>query len=285
MNVTEAIERNHYLAGQGRPEEGLKVLIEASHENSDPALELEIALCYAERAWARCEDPSLTDTPSAQPASIWDDGTRSNGAALDDFEESLSWSERPEALAGKAFVLLGSDPELADRLLQRASELDPDSALVVAVSSRLFLRRGEWARAVESASKAIEAAPEFPAAHLALADALRGSGKAAEALDVLARAASAMPYNAGLLVAWAGALDAAGEAIRAGDVWRRATEIKRLDPAAWRGLAWNAAARGEEDLMARAVGEADRLDPAGTLAWIEREAGSRPELRRARSSG
>lgn len=262
MTVTEAIERYHLLAREGRPEEGLRILLEASLEHSDPALELEIAYGYEERGWARCEDRSLRDTPSHTPDLLWDHIPRSNALALEDFEESLSWVERPEPMVGKAFLLLASDRAAAERLLLQAADLDPELPLVDAVSARLWIRRREWGRAIEAAKKAAEA-PDFPAAHVVLAEALAGAGRAAEARDALERGARAMPYNLGLLLAWAGALDAAGERDRAAAVWTRATEVNRLSPDAWRGLARNAEARGDDSERLRAEAEAEGLARAG----------------------
>jgi tetratricopeptide (TPR) repeat protein len=275
MTVTEAIERYHLLAREGRPDEGLKVLLEASHEHGDPALEHEIAYGYEERGWARCEDRSPRDFPSHTPDLPWNDAPRSNALALDDFEESLSWAERPEPMAGKAFLLLDSDSAGAERLLLRAAELDPELPLINAVYARLWIRRGDWSRAIEAAKKAVEA-PDFPAAHLALAEALAGAGRRSEALEALERGTRAMPYNLGLLIAWARALDDAGERERAAAVWSRAIEINRLNAEAWRGLAGNAAVRGDDGAARRALGEAERLDPGGTRAWLARHPGLFP---------
>jgi tetratricopeptide (TPR) repeat protein len=243
VELVESIERSRELQRDGRHEEALQVLLDASREHQDEGLDLEIAAFYAERGWAQAEDAEL----AAYVTDGWAGLARSNGRARADFEESLTWMELPQALAG-----LGSAESL-DRVLER----EPAFALAAVLRGRLHLAAGDVAAAGERMMQAAQTAPDYPPAWAGLAEALAKAGRADEAVGALEEGLRHCPASDALWVRLARALGPEGRA-----AWIRATEINRLNADAWRGRAQAAADDGDEVEAARCLDRAAALDAA-----------------------
>lgn len=279
MDVAEAVDRSMHLLGLGRPDEALECLLAAAKEHRDETLDHQIAGFYMDRGWARLRDRALAGAMNGDFFLQAPDWEFSDDLALSDFEEALKWGPQPEALAGKAAVLLArGDLDAAGAAAAEATEADPEYPVSGVLRARLHCLRNEWDAAIALLKETIPRAPDYGAGYVTLAEALAGADRHDDALNVLLEAEKFCTADVAVLLALATRLGKT-DAKRALEKWRRATEINHASAPAWRGLAGAAADLGDELLMTRALDRAVELDAGGTQAWLLASRPDRPALK------
>ena len=172
--------------------------------------------------------------------------------------------------------LRAGEAEKAEKLLVETLELDPEDPHTLLVLGELNLSQKAFEKAGERFSTLMQLAPQFGLAYLGLAQALTEVGRARDAQAALEAGIGHCPGDDDLLLALATSLMESKDLDRARTTWRRATELNRLNPAAWRGLARLAAETGDEVEMHRALDRAMNLDAEGTRAWLPEVAAKLP---------
>jgi len=257
VDVADAIDRARRLQDDGKADEALELLLAAAREHPDDEdLDAEVALFYTERGLRR---------PEAE--------------ALADFAEAQKWMELPITLAAEAGIRVRrGELEKAEGLLGQALEADPDLLEARVALGRLWMAKGDPARAAEVLGGSLKLWPGSPASLVGLAEALRDLGRKGEALVALREAAARCPGDDRVLAALGQACAEADDVGGAREAWTRAAQMNRTNVDAWRGAAWAAARSGDELEMHRALDRAIELDPDGTRAWLEKEKSAVPLL-------
>lgn len=196
---------------------------------------------------------------SASQREALDVGLTDSAAALDDYLQARHFLTERESIRGR---------RMAIQLFTRAIEKDPDFALAHAGLSEACWQTYEESRepemaerAEESATKAVELAPDAPLTRLALARVYRGRGQNAEAIAELRRLIAQQPALAMARYELALVYEFLGDLERAAASLDRALEIRPRWWRAWRQLGAVRLAAGELEAAQAAFERAIRLAP------------------------
>lgn len=199
------------------------------------AVQSEIAATVADALAVRVAQPK--DMPGGtRNAEAYDSYLR--GRALFNADEGEASDRAALALFESAIAL---DPAYAAAHAARSRSL-AGIATQYAIADTL---KGLYDQAIAAARRAIELAPDLPAAHLALAFALfTGHLDFRGAREPFEKAAALGAGDADIILLYGLYASKAGLAARASDSVRRAVQLDRLNPRAWRAVASVAYAGG-----------------------------------------
>ncbi len=162
---------------------------------------------------------------------------------------------------------------LAEALLRKALQLDPGFALAQAAMSEALVERYDLEhdrellkRAEAAAREALRLAPEQPAGTVALAVALRRSGRAQEALEPLRRLASERPESDAVLAELARCAEELNDHAQAEAWFRRAVAARPGYWQNWNNLGAQLMKRGDLPAAREAFEKAASLAPSD-VTW------------------